>query len=97
MGKNMINIGNPFKTKKEIIISIIKEGKKLTIFANIIEMGIRKCGKLDSLIKFLLSIRQVVDDISESWKKRQGNTALIKYKRNGASSILTFKIREKTT
>ena len=54
------------KINQEIIINIVKEGKKIAIFAKLIEIGIKICARLDYLIKFLLSIRLVAAVIIES-------------------------------
>ena len=86
-GKIIINKEKPFKTKAEASNKINREGKKLMKFSKTIESGIRYCGKADSLIRFLLSTKLVTEQAIESLKKRQGNKALIKYRKNGASSI----------
>ncbi|MDP8230937.1 MAG: hypothetical protein P9L93_07555 [Candidatus Gorgyraea atricola] len=51
---------------KEAAIKISKEGKKFMAFAPTIETGISQCGKVDSLIRFLLSIKLVTDLVIDS-------------------------------
>lgn len=65
-GKNNINMGSPFKINNDAIIKIINDGKKLIRLNMEIEMEIKQWGKLDSLIKFLLSTRLVAEEATES-------------------------------
>ena len=65
-GNSIIKIGSVFKITNEVTITINKEGKKLMALAITIDIGIRNAGELDSLIKFLLSTKLVIDLRSES-------------------------------
>ena len=65
-GRNTAKTGNPLKINKAAINNINKAGKKIIAFAKTIETGKRYCGKLDSLMRFLLSTRLVAALISES-------------------------------